>query len=153
MTGVPERMQRIVLRRRPDGWVTWDDVYLYFAFIVADDIHAQTQSGDLAFRGDSLELQIDTARAGDFGPSLSPDDFQVSLSPGDFGALPWMGPIIAALLEDGLARGVRDLEVGGIIAKMRPLRCGFLPVGGQAVDPNAAARVMLSHCFYALKIS
>lgn len=30
-------------------------------------------------------------------------------------------PIIAALLEDGLARGVRDLEVGGIIAQMRLL--------------------------------
>lgn len=28
MTGVPERMQRIVLRRRPDGLVTWDDVEL-----------------------------------------------------------------------------------------------------------------------------
>jgi len=28
VTGVPERMQRIVLRRRPDGLVTWDDVEL-----------------------------------------------------------------------------------------------------------------------------
>jgi 16S rRNA (guanine1516-N2)-methyltransferase len=30
-------------------------------------------------------------------------------------------PIIAALLEDGLARGVQDLEVGGIIGQMRLL--------------------------------
>ena len=72
----------------PTWWVAWDDVYLYFAFSVADDIHAQNQSGNAAFRGDSVELQIDTDRPGDFGPRLSSDDFQVSLSPGDFGALP-----------------------------------------------------------------
>ena len=68
-------------------WVAWDDVYLYFAFSVSDDIHAQSQSGNLTFRGDSLELQLDTDRPGDYGPRLSPDDFQISLSPGDFGAL------------------------------------------------------------------
>ena len=28
----------------PTWWVAWDDVYLYFAFSVADDIHAQNQS-------------------------------------------------------------------------------------------------------------
>jgi len=68
--------------------VSWDDAYLYFVANVADDIHAQNQTGNQTFRGDSIELQIDADRAGDFNPSLSPDDFQISLSPGDFATIP-----------------------------------------------------------------
>lgn len=68
--------------------VTWDDANLYLLVNVADDIHAQNQTGNQTFRGDSVELQIDADRAGDYGPSLSPDDFQISLSPGDFATIP-----------------------------------------------------------------
>lgn len=68
--------------------VSWDDSYLYFVANVADDIHAQSQTGNQTFRGDSVELQIDADRAGDFNPSLSPDDFQINLSPGDFAGNP-----------------------------------------------------------------
>jgi len=82
-----------------DGWdgsddlgvtwqVGWDDVYLYFAFSIADEVHSQSQTGNQTFRGDSIELQIDANRAGDFGPTLSAGDFQISLSPGDLGGLP-----------------------------------------------------------------
>jgi hypothetical protein len=55
---------------------------------VADDIHAQNQTGNQTFRGDSIELQIDGDRAGDYGPSVSPDDYQITLSPGDFAGIP-----------------------------------------------------------------
>jgi hypothetical protein len=68
--------------------VSWDDSHLYFIANVADDVHVQTQTGNQAFLGDSIELQIDADRPGDFGPALSPDDYQISLSPGDFGAIP-----------------------------------------------------------------
>jgi hypothetical protein len=69
--------------------VSWDDANLYLVINVADDIHAQNQTGNQTFRGDSVELQIDADRAGDYGPSLSPDDYQIALSPGDFaGILP-----------------------------------------------------------------
>lgn len=68
--------------------VSWDDSFLYFAFSIADDIHAQNQTGNQTFRGDSIELQIDADRSGDYGPSISPDDFQITLSPGDFATLP-----------------------------------------------------------------
>lgn len=67
--------------------VSWDDANLYLIANVADDIHAQTQTGNLSFRGDSIELQIDADRAGDYGPAISPDDYQLSLSPGDFGSI------------------------------------------------------------------
>lgn len=66
----------------------WDEFNLYFAATVTDDIHAQNQSGNTIFRGDSLDLQIDTDLAGDYGPALSPDDFQITFSPGDFAGLP-----------------------------------------------------------------
>jgi len=68
--------------------MVWDDVALYLIVNVADDIHAQNQLGNQTFRGDSIELQIDADRAGDFGPSLGPDDFQITLSPGDFDNVP-----------------------------------------------------------------
>ncbi|MEW5988622.1 MAG: sugar-binding protein [Chloroflexota bacterium] len=66
----------------------WDENYLYVAVEVVDDRHVQTQTGNQIFRGDSVDMQIDTDRPGDFAPRLSSDDFQFILSPGDFGPLP-----------------------------------------------------------------
>lgn len=68
--------------------VSWDDANLYLIVNVADDVHVQTQAGNQAYRGDSVELQIDADRLGDYGPALSADDYQLSLSPGDFATLP-----------------------------------------------------------------
>ena len=103
-------------------WVAWDDVYLYFAFNVSDDSHAQNQSGNLTFRGDSIELQIDADRPGDFGPRLSPDDFQISLSPGDFGGLP-----PSAWLFQGTGSGdMLDAPAGHtIVVSARPTADGY----------------------------
>lgn len=68
--------------------VSWDDANLYLIVNVADDILSQNQTGNQTFRGDSVELQVDADRSGDYGPSISPDDFQISLSPGDFAQIP-----------------------------------------------------------------
>lgn len=68
--------------------VVWDDNNLYLAASIQDDTHVQTESGNLVYRGDSLEIQVDTDRVGDFAPKPSPDDFQILLSPGDFETLP-----------------------------------------------------------------
>jgi hypothetical protein len=62
----------------------WDDENLYVAVTVADDTHVQNASGNLIFRGDSVDMQFDTVRNADFDESLSPDNFQITLSPGDF---------------------------------------------------------------------
>ena len=68
--------------------VAWDNEYLYFGIEITDDVHVQTQTGNQIFRGDSVDIQLDTDRAGDYAPRLSPDDFQVTVSPGNFGNLP-----------------------------------------------------------------
>jgi hypothetical protein len=68
--------------------LAWDSDNLYLAVEVTDDIHVQTQTGNQIFRGDSVDVQLDTERAADYAPRLSPDDFQFTLSPGNFGDLP-----------------------------------------------------------------
>ncbi len=61
----------------------WDGASLYLAIHVADDVHVQTQTGELIFKGDSLEILLDTNLAGDFADDqLSGDDYQLGLSPG-----------------------------------------------------------------------
>lgn len=63
----------------------WDSANLYLGARVNDDAFVQTSSGRTLFRGDSLELLLDTSLAADFDSSnLSLDDFQIGLSPGDF---------------------------------------------------------------------
>lgn len=69
-------------------WLGWDDANLYLAVHVEDDRHVQSRETKFAYLGDSLELQLDTDREGDFAPQVSPDDFQYVISPGDFAGLP-----------------------------------------------------------------
>jgi hypothetical protein len=70
------------------GCLAWDNRNLYIGVSVADDLHVQSQSGNQIYRGDSLELQVDSDRQGDWNSSrLSPDDFQILFSPGDFNGL------------------------------------------------------------------
>ncbi len=82
-----------------DGWdgsedltavwyLTYDQENLYIGIDITDDTHVQIESGNQIFRGDSVDIQFDTDRAGDYAARLSPDDFQITLSPGDFGSLP-----------------------------------------------------------------
>ncbi len=81
-----------------DGWDGTDDIEaiwrlgwnsddLFIAVQVIDDRHVQTQTGNQIFKGDSLSLQIDSDVEGDYGPQLSPDDYQVNLSPGNFAGI------------------------------------------------------------------
>lgn len=65
-------------------WLGWDNDNLYLAVYVEDDKHVQTREPKFAYLGDSIELQFDTNVPGDYGPQVSPDDFQYVISPGDF---------------------------------------------------------------------
>jgi hypothetical protein len=84
--------------------LAWDNNNLYVAVTVTDDKHVQTASGNQIFRGDSVDMQFDTARNADFGDGLSPDDFQITLSPGDFAgsspsAFRYQGTASGAILD------------------------------------------------------
>ncbi len=68
----------------------WDQINLYAAVLVEDDIHVQTEQGSTIFKGDGVSLQLDTQRVADYAPRLSPDDFQINISPGDFAGNPPM---------------------------------------------------------------
>lgn len=91
--------------------LAWDNGNLYVAVTVSDDTHVQTASGNQIFRGDSVDMQFDTARDTDFGAGLSPDDFQITLSPGDFAG---SGP--TAFRYQGTANGaILDAPGGNIV--------------------------------------
>lgn len=102
--------------------MSWDEANLYLVISVADDVHAQDQTGNQTYRGDSVELQIDADRAGDYGPAVSPDDYQISLSPGDFAGIP-----PSAFLFQGTAGGeMRDAAFSpGIIVAATPGAAGY----------------------------
>jgi hypothetical protein len=69
--------------------VGWDDQALYLAVVVIDDVFVQVSSGRFMFRGDIVELQLDTNLQGDYSATvLSADDYQLGLSPGNFGSIP-----------------------------------------------------------------
>ena len=63
--------------------VGWDEDNLYIAVRVRDDTYVQEEDGVFLFRGDSLEVLLDTDVSVDFYVrSLSPDDYQLGISPG-----------------------------------------------------------------------
>lgn len=65
----------------------WDDSNLYVAVEVTDNLHVQTQTGNQIFKGDGVDLQIDTNRSND-AAGLNLDNFQINLSPGNFNDIP-----------------------------------------------------------------
>lgn len=98
----------------------WDDHYLYLAVAVADDFHVQNQTGNLIFRGDSVEMQFETnyARRSSL---IGPSNFQLILSPGDFGALP-----PSAFRFRGNDQGqIRDYVGHGIVVAAQPTAAGY----------------------------
>ncbi len=62
----------------------WDGTFFYIGVRVFDNKFTQTASGAQLWRGDSLELLLDTDLEGDFEMRLiNEDDYQLGLSPGD----------------------------------------------------------------------
>ncbi|MFQ5942119.1 MAG: sugar-binding protein [Anaerolineales bacterium] len=69
-------------------YIGWTNEALYIAIAVTDDTFVQVSSGSSLYKGDEVELQIDTNLKGDFFSNiLSSDDYQIGLSPGNFGTL------------------------------------------------------------------
>lgn len=146
--------------------LAWDDTALYVAVEVTDDRHVQTQTGNLIYRGDSVEIQLDTNREADLGSELSPDDYQINLSPGDFAGLPpsafqfqatTAGSMRDAPVQSPLPVAARLTEAGYILEAAIPWAAlAMAPVSGQSIgialnvsdndEPGTAVQeVMKSH--------
>ncbi|MBI4928260.1 MAG: hypothetical protein HY835_10875 [Anaerolineae bacterium] len=144
-------------------YVGWDNTYLYLAVKVRDDKFVQTAEGQNIYKGDSLELLLDTDLNGDFySTTLSGDDFQLGISPGrpeiaSGNAEPYLwfpssragkpsGVIIAARQETGQYRvevAVPWTALG--ISPSRGLRLGFaLSVSDNDSSGSAVQESMVS---------
>jgi hypothetical protein len=66
----------------------WNEDALYFGVNVIDDRLVQENIPQFAYFGDSLEIELDTERQADLGPTVSRDDYQFLISPGNFQNLP-----------------------------------------------------------------
>jgi hypothetical protein len=67
----------------------WDPNNLYIAFSVQDDHIVQKYTGGNLWKGDHVEIWVDTQLQLDFdSTSNSADDFQLGLSPGNFADVP-----------------------------------------------------------------
>ena len=66
--------------------VGWDSQNIYVAAKVIDDVYAQNATGQDIYKGDSIEILIDTNLCGDYYNTEinSGDDYQLGISPGRF---------------------------------------------------------------------
>jgi hypothetical protein len=63
--------------------IGWDETSLYLAAFVEDDVIVQNETGLYLYRGDSVEVLLDTNVSLDYYTTfLSNDDFQLGISPG-----------------------------------------------------------------------
>jgi hypothetical protein len=63
--------------------VGWDEDYLYLAIWVSEDLYIQMAEGENLYKGDSIEILIDSQLGTDYySNSLSGDDYQLGISPG-----------------------------------------------------------------------
>lgn len=69
-------------------YIGWDNENLYLAINRTDDTFVQVSWGRYMYRGDDVEIQLDTDLAGDFHSAvMSNDDYQIGLSPGNFDSI------------------------------------------------------------------
>jgi uncharacterized protein (TIGR01370 family) len=65
------------------AWLRWDDENLYLAMDVTDDALVQRLWGEGIWKGDHVELWLDTQLQADFDEDVAgDDDFQLGFSPG-----------------------------------------------------------------------
>lgn len=91
----------------------WDENNLYLAARVLDDQYAQHAQGDQIFKGDSLEILIDTDVSGDYYlHALNGDDYQLGISPGS--PNPGDNPQAYLWFPKGIAGGRQKVKVGAM---------------------------------------
>ncbi len=91
--------------------IGWDAKNLYIAAKIKDDVYVQTSTGQNLYKGDEIELQIDTNVDGDFHVTqLNADDYQLGISAGR----PDVNGFKEAVLyfPKNLARTLSEVQIG-----------------------------------------
>lgn len=118
--------------------IGWDQDYLYIGLVVRDTYFAQQATGSQIYRGDSLEIFIDSDLAGDFSNQrLNEDDYQFGFSPGNLlntsnsEAFIWAPKYLLGSIEMGISVG-RLTEDGYLMEVALPWAIMDIePVDGQ----------------------
>jgi len=116
-------------------YIGWDVNYLYLAVSRTDDTFVQISWGRYMYRGDDVEIQLDTNLAGDYYTTyLSNDDYQIGLSPGNFGSIDteayrWY-PRPESWLNSVVVKAVLTSEGYDLEAKIPWSVFGVTPVSG-----------------------
>jgi hypothetical protein len=104
----------------------WDEDYLYLYARVIDDVYAQNASGANLFKGDSLEILLDTNVSADYYlAALTLDDYQLGISPGsdepgeDTEAYLWF-PTSSEGSKDNVKIAAREREDGYVVEAAIP---------------------------------
>jgi hypothetical protein len=114
----------------------WDSEYLYVAAVIMDGTFVQdTGGGDNMYKGDSLEILLDTNLKGDYcDTAMSADDYQFGISPGSGASAPnaWLWYPLTKKGEKVIIASA-SLIVGGweIIARVPWNVFGVTPAGGE----------------------
>ena len=102
--------------------VGWDETYLFVAVKVLDEKYVQNATGQDIYKGDSIEILLDTNLYGDLSTTnLSADDFQIGISPGkgdigdDLEAYLWFpsskaGNLNDVIIASSMTEGVYRVE-------------------------------------------
>ncbi len=143
--------------------LAWDATYLYIGVRIGDDRYVQEATGAALYKGDSLEIQVDTNRNGDyFVTSLNNDDFQLGFSAGKpFGAAPeayrWYpaplaGPLpqVSIAAQDLGGAHLLEIAVPWSVLQVQPyqgLKLGFcLSLSDNDHEGVQEQQTMLSNC-------
>jgi hypothetical protein len=94
----------------------WDDAYLYLAVKVADNKFVQETSGGAnLFKGDSVEILMDSNLKGDYcSADMNGDDYQLGISPG-YLQDPALGGRAAYLWYPTGSKGARSLSIAAAL--------------------------------------
>jgi LCP family protein required for cell wall assembly len=92
----------------------WDDLFLYLAVRVKDDVFVQTATGENLYKGDSLEVWLDID-PGSRTQALTGHDFQLGISPGNLAQPPAKAEMYLWRPTEQ-ARSVTDGHIGALLA-------------------------------------